>query len=80
MKGTQKLNNMSAVAAILLGLASFAAAQTSSFLDPMTGEPIQLIHRSEIHRKTEEVCPAAVDAAGETYFHPSQDSDVGALW
>ena len=83
MKDTQhQLNNMSAVATILLGLASFAfaAAQTSSFKDPMTGEPIQLIHRSEVHRKTAEICPEAVDSAGETYFHPTKDSDVGAVW
>lgn len=80
MKDTQQLNNMSAVAAILLGLVSFAAAQTSSFKDPMTGEPIQLIHRSELHRKTQEICPEAVDAAGETYFHPTQESDIGAMW
>jgi hypothetical protein len=79
MKDIQhKLNNMSAMTTILLGLASFAAAQTSSFKDPMTGEPIQLIHRSEMRRNLE-TCPQAIDPSGETHWHPTQESDIGAL-
>eukprot|EP00986_Skeletonema_menzelii_P021138 scaffold33336_cov143-Skeletonema_menzelii.AAC.2 len=80
MKGQQRRYNMSVAATILLGLASSAAAQTSSFKDPMTGEPIQLISRGDMRRKMQDICPEAIDTAGESWYHPTQESDVGALW
>ena len=77
MKGQYSI---SVAATILLGIAS-SAAQTSSFEDPMTGEPIQLISRSEMRRNMQENCDEAIhDETGETYYHPTTEQGVGAVW
>jgi len=78
MKNPQHQYSMSVAATILLGLASFAAAQTSSFKDPLTGEPIPLIKRSDIRmprRKIQATCPESIDAEGDSYYHPTLDPD-----
>ena len=78
-----------AATTILLGLASFAAAQTqtSSIRDPLTGEPIQLIKGSDIRqtrdagmrRKMQSTCDEAIDPDREIKWHPSQSSPRGVL-
>jgi len=76
-------SSMSVAATILLGLASFAAAQTSSFKDPLTGEPIPLIKRSDIRmprRKMQATCDEAIDIQNQSYYHPTLDPDKGATW
>lgn len=79
MKGQYSISVIAAT--ILLGIASSAAAQTSSFEDPMTGEPIQLISRSEMRRNMQENCDEAIhDETGETYYHPTTEQGVGAVW
>eukprot|EP00985_Skeletonema_marinoi_P029795 scaffold29089_cov121-Skeletonema_marinoi.AAC.1 len=74
---------MSVAATILLGLASFAAAQTSSYKDPLTGESIPLVKRSDIRmprRKIQATCPESIDLEGDSYYHPTLDPDKGATW
>ncbi len=76
MKDTQQLNNMSAVAAILhgLGLASFVAAQTSSFKDPMTA-PVPTTKpptRALIVFDASEYECAAASTSSNGRFHPDK--------
>eukprot|EP00984_Skeletonema_dohrnii_P019507 scaffold9344_cov150-Skeletonema_dohrnii-CCMP3373.AAC.2 len=83
MKIPQHQYSMSAAATILLGLASFAAAQTSSYQDPLTGEPIPLVKRSDIRmprRKIQAACPESIDEQNDSYYHPTQDPEKGATW
>jgi len=83
MKNPRRQSVMSVAMAILLGQASFAAAQTSPFNDPMTGEPIEFIKGSlagEMRRKMQATCPAAIDVTGKTYWHPTQETGVGPVW
>lgn len=81
MKRMKGQYSISVAATILLGIASSAAAQMSSFKDPMTGEPIQLISRSEMRRNMQEICDEAIHAeTGETYYHPTMEEGMGAVW
>lgn len=75
---------MSVAMTILLGQASLAVAQTSPYSDPMTGEPIEYIKGSlarEMRRKMQaDTCPEAIDITGKTYWHPTTETGVGAVW
>ena len=80
-----KLKSQSALmlsAINLLWIASFAAAQTSSILDPLSGEPIAYLKGSDFRKRRQlaATCPEAIDVTGKSYFHPTQDTDAGALW